>query len=49
MPVAGAIAMNIGCSPMTLIGTKSRGTSIGMLGAAPRIVTKAEEAAWKSV
>ena len=49
MPVCGAMVMNIGCSPIRLIGAKSPGTSMGMLGAAPFIVTNAEETAMNSV
>jgi hypothetical protein len=43
------MVMNIGCSPIRLTGAKSRGTAIGMLGAAPFIVTNAEETAMNKV
>src|SRR5262249_20628240 len=49
IPVSDAMVMNIGCSPIRLTGTKSRGTTIGMFGAVPVIVTNADETAMKSV
>ena len=49
MPVSGAMVMNIGCSLIRLTDAKSFGTSTGMLGAAPFIVTNVEETATKSV
>ena len=49
MPVCGAMVMNIGCSPIRLMGAKSAGTAMGMLGAAPFIVTNAEETGMNSV
>ena len=48
-PMPGDATTNIGCSPIKLIGERSPGSSIGMPGAEPLTVTKAEETAISKV